>query len=102
MTKQTRRRFSSEHKEQSFARLSEPGATHSSVAAELGVTPTQLKTWRLELEAAGSVAATAATAAQKAEAVELAQLRRDNKRLTEEVEVLRKASAFFAQWAAKT
>ena len=96
MTKQTRRRFSPEYKEQSVARLSEPGATHSSVAAELGVTPTQLKTWRLELEAAGSAAA---TAAQKAEAAELVQLRRDNKRLTEEVEVLRKASAFFAQWA---
>ena len=99
MTKQTRRRFSPEYKEQSVARLSQPGATHSSVAAELGVTPTQLKTWRLELEAAGSAAA---TAAQKAEAAELVQLRRDNKRLTEEVEVLRKASAFFAQWAAKT
>ena len=96
MTKQTRRRFSPEYKEQSVARLSQPGATHSSVAAELGVTPTQLKTWRLELEAAGSAAA------QKAEAAELVQLRRDNKRLTEEVEVLRKASAFFAQWAAKT
>ena len=89
MTKQTRRRFSPEYKEQSVARLSEPGA-NSSVAAELGVTPTQLKTWRLELEAAGSAAA---TAAQKAEAA-LVQLRRDNKRLTEEVEVLRKASVF--------
>ena len=68
MTKQTRRRFSPEYKEQSVARLSEPGATHSSVAAELGVTPTQLKTWRLELEATGSVAA---TAAQKAEAADV-------------------------------
>ena len=45
MTKHTRRRFSPEYKEQSVARLSQPGATHSSVAAELGVTPTQLKTW---------------------------------------------------------
>ena len=44
MTKQMRRRFSPEYKEQSVARLSEPSATHSSVAAELGVTPTQLKT----------------------------------------------------------
>ena len=43
MTKQTRRRFSPEYKEQSVARLSQPGATHGSVAAELGVTPTQLK-----------------------------------------------------------
>ena len=67
MTKQTRRLFSPEYKEQSVARLSEPDATHSSVAAELCVTPTQLKTWRLELEAAGSAAA---RAAQKAEAVD--------------------------------
>jgi transposase-like protein len=99
MTKQTRRRFSPEYKEQAVARLSEPGATHTCVAAELGVTPTQLKTWRLELEAAGSASA---IERQRAEAAELAQLRRDNKRLKEEVEVLRKASAFFAQWAAKT
>ena len=56
------------------------------MAAELGVTPTQLKTWRFKLEAARSAAA---SAVQEAEAAELAQLRRDNKRLTEEVEVLR-------------
>jgi transposase-like protein len=90
-SKQTRRRFTAEYKEQAVARLSEPGATHSGVAAELGVTATQLKTWRLELEAAGSASA---IERQQAEAVELAQLRRDNKRLKEEVEVLRKASAF--------
>ena len=36
MTKQTRRRFSPEHREQSVARLSEPGAAHSGVAAEQG------------------------------------------------------------------
>jgi transposase-like protein len=93
MTKQTRRRFSPEYKEEAVSRLSEAGATYGSVSAELGITPTQLKTWRLELEAAGSAAA---IATQQAEAAELAQLRRDNKRLKEEVEVLRKASAFFA------
>ena len=43
MTKQMKRRFSPEYKEQSVALLSESGATHSSVAAELSVTPTQLK-----------------------------------------------------------
>ncbi len=91
MSKQPRRRFSPEYKEQSVARLSEPGATYSSVATELGITPTQLKTWRLELEAAGSATV---IATQQAATAELAQLRRDNKRLKEEVEVLRKASAF--------
>src|SRR5512132_4194008 len=57
MTRQMRRRFSPEYKEQAVARLLAPGATQASVAAELGVTPTQLKTWRLELEAAGSASA---------------------------------------------
>jgi transposase-like protein len=98
MTKQVRRRFSPEYKEQAVARLSEPGATHTGVATELGVTPTQLKTWRLELEAAGSASA---IERQRAEAAELVQLRRDNRRLKEEVGVLRKASAFFAQRAGK-
>ena len=57
MTRQTRRRFSPEYKEQAVARLLAPGATQASVAAELGVTPSQLKTWRLELEAAGPASA---------------------------------------------
>ena len=52
-----------------------PGATQASVAAELGVTPTQLKTWRLELEAAGSASA---IERQQAEAGELARLRQAN------------------------
>ncbi len=57
MSKQTRRLFSPDYKEQSVGRLSELGATYSGVAAELGITPTQLKTWRLELEAACSATA---------------------------------------------
>ncbi len=99
MTKKTRRRFTPEYKEQAVARLSEPGVTCASLSAELGITSGQLKTWHLELLAAGSATAIAQT---KAEAAELAQLRRDDKRLKEENEVMREASAFFAQWAAKT
>ena len=99
MTKRTRRQFTSEYKEQAVARVSEPGVTYASLATELGVTSGQLKAWHLELLAAGSAAAMAQT---KAEAAELAQLRRDVKRLKEENEVMRKASAFFAQWAVKT
>ena len=99
MSKQARRRFTPEFKEQAVARSSAPGATQSGVAKELGVTPTQLKTWRLEPEAAGSAEA---VRRQRAEAAELSDLRRENRRLKEEVEVMRKASAFFAQWAAKT
>lgn len=70
MTRQRKRRFSPEYKEQAVARLSAPGATPASVSAELGVTPTQLKTWRLELEAAGSALA---LEQQQAKAGELAR-----------------------------
>ena len=63
-----------------------------------GVASSQLEGWRLELEAAGSAEA---IRRRKVEAAELAELRRENRRLKEDVEVMRKASAFFAQWAAK-
>ena len=80
MTRQRRRRFSPEYKEQAVARLLAPGATPASVLAELEMAPTQLKTWRLELEAAGS---TLALERRQAEAGELVRLRQDNKRLKE-------------------
>ena len=54
MTKKTRRRFTPEYKEQAVARLSEPGVTYASLSGELGITSGQLKTWHLELLAAGS------------------------------------------------
>ena len=94
MSKGAGRRFWPDYEEQSVARLSEPGAALGGVAAELGITPRQLKMWRLELEAAGSATA---IAMQKAAATELAELRRESRKLKEEVEVFRKASAFFAQ-----
>jgi len=98
MSKGPRRRFTTEFKQQAVARLSMTCATQAGVAQELGITSSQLKAWRLELEAAASVEA---VRRQKAEAAELAELRRENRRLKEEVEVMRKASAFFAQWAAR-
>lgn len=89
MTKKTRRRFTPDDKEHALARLSEPGVTYASLSAELGMTSGQLKTWHLELLAAGSATAIAQT---KAEAAELAQLRRDVKRLREEHEGIRKTT----------
>src|SRR5919112_4015764 len=98
MTKKTRKRYTAEFKAAALARLEEPGETLSSVAQSLGVAATQVKTWRLEQQAAGSAEA---IARRRAETAELQQLRRDNKRLQEENEILRKDSAFFARWAEK-
>jgi transposase len=64
------------------------------VASELGLSTGQLSSWRTEHLAAGSAEA---LALRKAEQAEMQRLRRENKRLEEEVEILKKAAAFFAR-----
>jgi transposase len=92
--KRTRRRFSAEFKAQAVKRLLEGGKGLSEVATELGLSPGQLSGWRNEHLAAGSAEA---LAQRKAEQAELQRLKRENKRLEEEVEILKKAAAFFAR-----
>ena len=71
-------------------------ATRLCAFGYLGVHPNQLRGWRNERLAAGSAEA---LARRKAEAAELARLRRENKRLEQENEILKKAAAFFAREA---
>jgi transposase len=92
--RRTRRRFTAEFKAEAVKRLLEGGRGLSEVATELGLSPGQLSTWRDERLAAGSAEA---LAQRKAEQAETQRLRREVKRLEEEVEILRKAAAFFAR-----
>jgi transposase-like protein len=92
--KRTRRRFTAEFKAQAVKRLLDGGKGLTEVASELGISPGQLNGWRNERLAAGSAEA---LAARKAEPAELRRFERENKRLEEEVEILRKAAAFFAR-----
>ncbi len=92
--KRTRRRFTAEFKAQAVKRLLEDGKALAEVATELGLSPGQLSQWRTEHRAAGSAEALAARTAEQAETQ---RLRREVKRLEEEVEILKKAAAFFAR-----
>ena len=92
--RQKRRRFTTEFKAEAVKRLLDGGKGLGEVATELGLNPGQLSVWRNEHLAAGSAEA---LAARKAEQAELQRLKRENKRLEEEVEILRKAAAFFAR-----
>ena len=92
--KRTRRRFTHEFKAQAVERLLEGGKGLSEVATELGLSPGQLSAWRTDHLAAGSAEA---LAVRKAEQAETQRLRREVKRLEEEVEILKKAAAFFAR-----
>src|SRR5689334_4243069 len=85
-----RRRFTAEYKAEAVKRLEEGGKALQQVAAELGVHANQLRTWRDERLAAGSAEA---LARQKAEAAELARLKRENKRLEQENEILERAAS---------
>ena len=88
---QQRRKYTEDYKAAAVERLYEPGATQGSVAKELGITGTQLKTWRLEIEAFGSAEA---KRRQQADAAELVRLRKENKKLAEEVEITGTLTAF--------
>ena len=92
--KRKRRRFTAEFKAQAVKRLLEGGRGLAEVATELGLSTGQLSSWRAEHLAAGSAEA---LAARKAEQAELQRLKRENSRLEEEVEILKKAAAFFAR-----
>ena len=92
--RRTRRRFTREYKAQAVQRLMESGKPLTDIATELDVSPGQLSQWRNEQLAAGSAEALAQT---KADEAEMLRLRREVKRLEEEVEILRKAAAFFAR-----
>ena len=92
--RRSRRRFTAEFKAEAVRRLLEGGRGLSEVATELGLSPGQLGAWRDERLAAGSAEA---LAQRKAEQAETQRLRREVKRLEEEVEILKKAAAFFAR-----
>ena len=91
--KQARRRFTAEFKTQAVKRLVEGGRGLSEVATELGLSTGQLSTWRTEQLAAVSAEM---LAARKVEEAETLRLRRELKRLEENL-ILRKAAAVFAR-----
>jgi len=85
-----RRRFSKEFKREAVKLLRESGKNITQIASELGVGPNVLRTWVDMVEAEEK------TGLSPEELEELKQLRKDNARLKEEVEILGKATAFFA------
>src|SRR5947209_14785196 len=91
--KRTGRRVTAEFKAQAGERLLGGGKGLGEVATELGLSPGQLSAWRNEHLAAGSAEA---LAQRRAERAETQRLKREVKRLEEEVEILKKAAAFFS------
>jgi len=93
--KRTRRSFSEDYKAGAVRLVLEEGKTVAAVARDLDLTESSLRNWVEQARAdAGRGKPGALTTAERDE---LGRLRKENRILQEEREILRKAAAFFAK-----
>lgn len=88
-----RRQFDDDFKAQAVRLVLDEGQSVGSVARDLDLTETALREWVNRARADRTKGKTGLTTAEREE---LARLRKENRILREEREILRKAAAFFA------
>lgn len=88
----SKRTFSREYKLAAVKKIVQQGQSYSEVAKDLGVGDGLLRNWRKKFEAEGAVAAGPSISTDE----ELRRLREENRRLKMERDILKKATAFFA------
>jgi transposase len=69
----------------------------SEIAMQLGLRRNQLYKWKEQMNKKGDVASAKKGRPKKADQSETATLRQENKRLKEDIEILKKAAAYFAR-----
>ena len=89
-----RRRFDEEFKAQAVRLVLDEGKSVGSVARDLDLTETALREWVKRARADRTHGKTGLTTAEREE---LTRLRRENRILQEEREILKQAAAFFAK-----
>jgi len=89
-----RRRFTEEFKQQAVRLVLDEGKSVGAVAGELDLTASALRAWVKQAQADRTKGRTGLTSAEREE---LTRLRRENRILQEEREILKKAAAFFAK-----
>ena len=92
--RRARRQFSEEFRIGAVRLVLDAGKTVSAVARELDLTPSALAQWVKQARADRTKGKTGLTTEERAE---LARLRKDNRELRMERDVLKKATAFFAK-----
>ncbi|BBR95061.1 hypothetical protein WP4S18E08_39340 [Escherichia coli] len=86
------RKYTDEFREEAVKLVTEQGYSVTEAAKSLGITTKLLYNWKDKL-----AKQTSGEALSKDERAELVKLRKENKRLQMEREILKKASAFFAK-----
>ncbi len=95
MKKRKRRNYTQEFKDEAVKLIIQQGYSYAEAGRNLGVNPNLLSKWKREIEnnASNDLSPGNAVAIQS----ELKRLRKENKRLRMEREILKKAAAFFAK-----
>ena len=91
--RRSRRRFDDDFKAQAVRLVLDEGESVGSVARDLDLTETALREWVKRAQADRTKGRTGLTSVEREE---LARLRKENRILREEREILKKAAAFFA------
>jgi len=95
MTK--RKRYTEEFKRQAVELLETRDRSGMDVARELGIRQNQLYKWREEMKRKGDTAFRGPGRRPASQDDEVARLKRENARLKEELDILKKAAAYFAK-----
>jgi transposase len=89
-----RRQFTDEFKAQTVRLVLDEGKSVTAVARDLGLTTSSLRNWVEQARADRTHGRTGLTTAEREE---LARLRKENRELRTDREILKKAAAFFAK-----
>lgn len=92
--KKKRKKYTREFKEEAVKLITEQGYQIAETARNLGINETMLSRWKKEITGGEDNLSSDGTKAMRAE---LSHLRKENKRLKMEREILKKAAAFFAK-----
>ncbi len=99
MARKKHQHYTEEFRKKAVQRSEKPGVTQAQVARELGVSAQQISNWKRQFTRLSEKQFNTLDGVDysKQESEELRKLKRENKRLKEEMEFLKKVSAYFAK-----
>ena len=89
--------YPKEFKLEALRLMESSGKPASEVAMQLGIRRNQLYKWKKQMSQKGDVASSKKGRPKKEDQSEVSSLKSENARLKEEVEILKKAAAYFAR-----
>ena len=91
--------YTEDFRREAVKRSEQPGITQAAVAKELGLSSQQIANWKRQFTRLSDKQFNSVDGVDysKKESEELRRLRRENKRLQEEMNFLKKAAAYFAK-----